>query len=189
MPRRKPGTIDWPKSLSRVLVLDDLENGIISLDESDSAKDLYDQLYQHTPEFILEKVGYAQFRDRLKDHRAQVAKRHEAAQWEMSALAHDRQLFPVRSHNDRGEKKFYLTPAYGLLAQDIADKKHQTMPPSQLRASRPEYTEFGIEIFDGRIRQAVRRERMVNWRNDKRAAIEEKRQSRREQLDGMQTDG
>ena len=43
MPRgqRNPETIDWAKSLSKQLVLDNLENHVISLDESDTAEDLY----------------------------------------------------------------------------------------------------------------------------------------------------
>lgn len=165
------------------MVLDDLENGVISLDNSDSAHDLYHNMYKHTAEFIVERVEYEQFRDRLRDHRAQVGRRHEAAQWEMAALAHDRQLFPIRTHNDRGEKKFYLSTAGALLAEDVKQEKHKTMKPSELRASRPEYAEFPLKIFDGRIRQAIRRERMVNWRSDKREELEKEQRQRREKFD------
>ena len=185
MPRgqRNPGTIDWSKSLSRKLVLDDLEEGIISLDETDTAEDLYEFVYKDTPEFIMENVGFQQFKNRLKDHRSQVSKRHEAAQMEIAALEHDLDLFPIRTHNDRGEKKFYLTEAYKKLAEDISEKKHETMTPSELKASRPEYAEWPLKIFDGRIRQAIRRARMVNWRNDKREAKEKKRREKREKLE------
>jgi len=182
MPRRNPGTIDWTKSLSRQMVLDDLENGVVSVDETDSAEDLYYLFYVHTDEFKREKVLFRQFRDCLRDHREQVKKRQEASQWEMAAFAHDNAIFPTRTHNDRGEKKFYLTPAYRLLAKDVGNKLHQLMTPSQLKASRPEYEEFSNKVFDGRIRQAIRRERMVNWRNDKREADEKKLNKRRQEL-------
>ena len=183
MPRRNPGTIDWSKSLSRQLVLGDLENGVISLDETDSAEELYYLHYIHTNEFQLEKVLFPQFKEHLKDHQVQVKKRQEAVQWEMAALAHDKALFPTRTHNDRGEKKFYLTEAYPLLAQDILEKKHEIMTPSELKASRDEYREFSLPIFDGHIWQAIRRQRMVNWRNDKREAKEQERQNHRAVLE------
>lgn len=57
------------------------------------------------------------------------------------------------------------------------------MTPSELKASRPEYAEWPLKIFDGRIRQAIRRARMVNWRNDKREAKEKKRREKREKLE------
>ena len=155
MPKRNPGTINWAKSLSRQVVLDDLENGVISLDETDTAEELYHFVYKHTQEFMLEKVLFPQFKKRLEDHRAQVKKRHKASQWESAALAHDKELFPTRTHNDRGEKKFYLTEAYNLLAQDVQEKKYLLMTPSELKASRPEYGEFTLGVFDGRIRHAI----------------------------------
>ena len=61
------------------------------------------------------------------------------------------------------------------------------MKPSELKASRPEYGEF-TDIFDGRLRQAIRHERMVNWRNDKREKMEQKRMECREHLVAMQMD-
>ena len=178
--KEKPETIDWAKSESKQIVLDDLEAGVISLDNTDTAHDLYYGMYQFSPEFIKENVPYAQFRARLNDHRKQLTKRNEMVSWQAAALAHDRNLYPQRTHNSRGEKVFYLTPAYKQLAQDVADKMHLSMKPSELREFRRElYGEFSLKIFDQRIRQAVRRERMVNYLNDKREAEQKERRERR----------
>lgn len=182
MANRNPETIDWGKSESKQIVLDDLEARVISLDNTDSAEDLYYGMYCNTPEFITEKVGFKQFRDRLRDHRKQVKVKLEAPGWETAALAHDRLLFPKKTHNQRGEKIFYLSEAYPLLIQDVVAKKHLQMKPSQLKASRPEYGDFSLAIFDQRIRQAVRKERLINWMEDKRNAEIQERKERRRNL-------
>lgn len=177
-PKRNPETIDWRNSESKRIVMDDLRAGLISLDESDTAEELFYGLYQFTAEFTSEQVGFEQFKARLKDHREALQKKTDASCWESIALAHDRSLFPKKTHNSRGEKIFYWSRAMALLKQDVAEKKHLTMTPTELRASRPvEYGEFTLPIFDGRIRQAVRRERLINWKSDQR---EEKTQGRKE---------
>lgn len=184
MPRgqRNPNTIDWTNSESKAIVLDDLESGSISIDNSDTAEDLYYGMYQFTPEFITEGVKFEQFKARLRDHRKQVKDRMERSSWEMAALAHDRLMQPKKTHNIRGEKVFYLTPAYRLLAMDVAANKHQIMTPSELKLSRPEYAEWNLKLFDQRIRQAIRRKRFVNYLNDKREDKESERKGRRRTL-------
>ena len=175
--QRNPGTIDWRNSESKQIVLDDLEVGVISLDESDSAEDLFYGMYQFTPEFIAERVTFGQFRDRLKDHRDQLKHKFESPSWEEAALEHDRLLHPKKMYNQRGEKIFYWSEAMALLKQDVAEKKHLAMTPSQLHQSRPEYGQFKLAIFDQRIQQAICKERLINWMNDKR---EEEIQIRKE---------
>lgn len=183
--RRNPGTIDWPNSESRAIILDDLENGIISLDGTDTAEELFYGMYQFTPEFIAEKVLFKQFRDRLKDHRAQITRRRESEAWEASALAHDRQMRPIKTHNARGEKVFYWTEAADLLKKDVAQlmSKNIKFTASQIQAVRPSYYgEFKLAFFDRRVRQAVRRQRYINYLNDKRLEEEKVRRERRKDL-------
>lgn len=180
--QRRPGTIDWVKSESKQIVLDDLEAGLVSLDDTDTAEDLYYGMYQYTPEFIAENVQFQQFKARLQDHRKQIRPQIEAPQFEMAALAHDRLLTPKRTHNSRGEKIFYLTQANSFLEQDIRDNKHRRMTPSELKATRQEYAEWPLRIFDGRIRQMIRRQRFINYLNDKREEEKLARQLRRMNL-------
>ena len=56
------------------------------------------------------------------------------------------------------------------------------MTPSQLRASRPQYQEFPLRIFDGRVRQAIRKHRFINWMNDKREEVLAERKAYRKEL-------
>ena len=183
MPKRSPGTIDWLRSESKQIVLDDLEEGVISLDETDTAEALFYGMYQYTPEFIAEQVKFEQFKDRLAGHRKQLKHKIESPAWEMAALAHDRLKCPQKTHNEKGEKIFYWTEAMELLKQDIDDGKHLTMTPTQLQATRPnEYGEFPLKIFDRRIRQAIRKKRLINWKNDKREDYAKERKERRQKL-------
>ena len=54
----KSKTIDWKNSESKQIVIDDLEAGVVSMDESDTAEDLFYGMCQFTPEFIAEKVPF-----------------------------------------------------------------------------------------------------------------------------------
>ena len=180
MPRgvRSPGTIDWAKSESRQILLDDLEAGVISLDESDTAHELFYGMYQHTPEFIAEEVGFEQFKKRLKSHCKQVKCAKEAPVWQYAALQHDRNIFEKKTHNQRGKKIFYWSDAWPLLIQDVAAKRHITMKPKELKTTRREYDNFSLKIFNWKVRQVVRGERLINWKNDKREADIEEQKAR-----------
>ena len=182
MPRSKrPDFIDWEHSESKQIVMDDLETGFLSLDEErHPAEDVW-PFYAGTSEFIAEKVVFDQFELRLKDHRKQVRRKIEKPPWHMAALAHDRDICPVETHNHRGEIKFYLLNAYPLLAQDIKDEKHKQMSTLDLKMSRPEYNYPGLTLqkFGRRVKQAIRKQRMINWMEDKRAEKAMKRAKRR----------
>lgn len=162
--------------------MDDLEARVISLDDTDTAEELYEGMYKHTPEFIAEQVTLEQFKLRLKNHRVQLQQKLTTPSWEMAALAHDRAIFPQKTHNEKGEKIFYLTEAMNLLKEDIEQGLHLTMTPSQLKAKRTEYDEFSLEVFDRRVRQAIRKKRLINWMNDQWEEKEKARKERRKKL-------
>ena len=65
--------------------------------------------------------------------------------------------------NHRGELVFARHPAQKLLHQDIEEKKHKKMTPSQLHASLPEYKAFKLNVFTQRISQEVRQIKFVNY--------------------------
>ena len=69
------------------------------------------------------------------------------------------------------------------LREDVDAGLHVTMKPSELQATRPDvYGEWDLKLFDQRLRQAIRKKRMVNWMNDKREATDEERKERRRNL-------
>ncbi len=75
------------------------------------------------------------------------------------ALAHDRKIYPERTHNDRGERLWHNSPARLLLREDLAAGKYEKGKPQKLRESREEYQEF-----DKRIHQEIQTEK---WHNSK----------------------
>ena len=78
---------------------------------------------------------------------------------------------------------FYWTNAMKKLKEDVDADLHLTMTPSQLRMTRPdEYGAFPLKVFDQRLRQAIRKKRLVNWKNDKRDEVINRRKECRREL-------
>ena len=177
-----PDWIDWRTSQAKEIILEDLEEGILSLDENEvSAEDAW-EVYRHLPEFVAPGVVFSQFKERLKDHRKQVMKRRNQSEREIQALAHDRQLYPRQTHNHRGEPVFDLSIAKQFLKEDVRNNKHTTMTPSELQKTRPEYMTFKPNKFKHRIYQEVRRQKFIFYLELKRAKKQQKQREQREQL-------
>ena len=167
MPRiRRVGWIDWTKSDAKQVIMNDLQNGILSIDAAEVSAEAAWDVYTDTAEFS--DVLFEQFKERLRDHRRKVRGDMLRATSETEALAHDRGLFPRQTENNRGEIVFDLSPAKELLRADVAEGKHNRMTPSQLQHSRVEYHPFDSKKFKHRIYQEVRRVKFLNYLNQKR---------------------
>jgi hypothetical protein len=168
MPRsKKAGWIEWKGCKARWIILEDLEKGILSLEENEVSTMEAWGVYSALPEF--EGVAFSQFKERLFDHRKQVKKRKNQSDREMQAFLHDRQLHPRQTHNHRGELVFELSVAKKLLEEDVRDKRHTTMVPSELQRTRQEYMSFKPNKFKHRIYQEVRRQKFIFYLELKRA--------------------
>jgi len=164
-----PDWIDWRNSEARQIILEDLEEGILPLDANEVSAERAWDFYRHLPEFVGPGVVFSQFKERLKDHRKQVKRRQDQSRRESQALAHDRQLYPRQMHNHRGEPVFDLSNAKQLLHDDVKDKKHLSMTPSELQRTRREYMIFKPNKFKHRIYQEVRRQKFIFYLELKRA--------------------
>lgn len=177
--RRRKGFIAWATSESKQILVEDLEAGLISLDESVHSTEYVWNIYKETPEFKSEKVLFDQFKDRLKDHRKQVQIKDNAHEVEAAALAHDRLITAKPTLNERGEVIFYLTEGHALLKEDVANKMHETLGIAGLYNSKEQYQIIPLVKFKDRVYQAIRREKFINWLEYKRMKKEEKRINRR----------
>jgi hypothetical protein len=165
--------IEWRNSAAKLIIFMDLEEGGLPVDENKmSAQKAWDLVYKHIREF--EKVPFAQFKARLKDHRAKVQTEMNRAWADELAFAHDRRLHPRQTHNRRGELVFDMTPAKELLREDIKNKKHESMTRLSLQASRQEYHPFKAKHFKERISQEVRYQKFLNYLQIKREEDEKK---------------
>jgi hypothetical protein len=72
-------------------------------------------------------------------------------------------LHPRRTTNGRGEFVFDVHPAKLLLRDDVVNKRHVGLRPSQLWSARDEYQEFDIPIFKQHIYHEIRRTKFINW--------------------------
>ena len=146
--------VNWITSSAREIIIDDLYAGILSLDEEDlSAEDAWETCYSQLYEF--QSVPFEQFKAQLKDHREQVKLKWVRSKADKTALEHDRQLYPRKSHNSRGELVFDLSPAKPLLQEDIKNKAHEGKTPREFQLTRPEYLMFKPKIFKERIYQEI----------------------------------
>ena len=158
MPRStNPAFIDWAKSRSKKIVMDDLENDVLPLDETLVPASVAWEHYKLLPEFIQEGVVYEQFEPALKRHRNAVKKRKRHFAEQLSALEHDTQFMYRDAHNRRGRKIFYGTQAHTLLKQDVKNGLHVSMGVEGLYYSRDEYCEedddWDVAFFRRRVRQ------------------------------------
>jgi hypothetical protein len=156
----------WLNSAARLILLDDLEEGILSLDPKDEPAKMAWEFYKDLPEFEL--VEYNQFRDRLRDHRKQVGDRKKQSAFEEEAFQHDRLLHPRSKHNSRGAPVFDLSDAKELLRADIKEGRHDGMKPQEFRETRQEYKSFSKKIFKERIYQEIRRNKYITYLEMKR---------------------
>ena len=146
------------------MIIDDLESGALPLDKGKmSAQDAWDVLYKDLPEF--KEVPFEKFQDRLRDHRKQVKKLRVHSEMEYAAFLHDRQLYPRKEKNSKGEPVFDMSDAKELLRNDIKSGMHHLMSPAHIYKIREEYQLFAATKFKERIYQGVCRTKFINWMN------------------------
>lgn len=165
---RDPTYIDWRRSEARIVLLDDLQRNVLPLDENVmSAEEAWVVYSEH--EAFKGLVEFRQFKVQLKAHRMQVGKKVPDLAVQLEALKHDRQLHPRASHNNRGEPIFDMSDAKELLQNDVKQKKHIGITPSQFRETRDEYKQFPSEIIKERIYQEIRRQKFIYYMSWKQA--------------------
>jgi hypothetical protein len=150
-------SINWLKSAAKLIIISDIKEGV--LPSHLTAQEAWESCYMHIGAF--RNVPYNQFRDRLRDHRRQNQKDTVRAAEEEIALEHDRRLFPRETHNLRGEPVFDMSYAKLLLREDVHNKIHLTMNPSDFHNSRPKYILFKSGIFRDRLHQEIRRKKFL----------------------------
>jgi hemin uptake protein HemP len=155
--KKKDELVKWITCSARQVILDDIRRG--ALLDGVSAEAAF-KFYKRMPEF--EGVGFDQFKARLADHRKQVTKQWLLNAEEEKAFKHDMKLYRnSRTRNKQGKLIFDASPAKLLLREDVKDKKHEGVSPSQFQATRPEYKLFDGKTFRHRVYQEIRRQKFI----------------------------
>ena len=126
-------------------------------------------IYRTFAEFA--NIPFDVFQAKLPDLQAETQQKFTISFIEEQALVHDRNLHPRAMHNHRGEPVFDLVAdAKRLLREDVKNGVHNSMTPSQMQRTRPEYHQFEAVIFKFRIYQEIRRQKFVHYLQLKRDA-------------------
>ena len=162
-PNEEEGNIDWRRSKAKLILLEDLENGVLPIDNSIvTAEVAWQTHYIYLPEFVT--VGFDQFKKRLADHRKQVGSRKKHLDKQMAGLHRDKQLHPPATHNKRGELNFWLSPAAPKLAEDVKNELHIELGVEGLFHHRAEYFDWwDFPVFKRRVKQQIARERFTYY--------------------------
>ena len=136
----------------------------------------WDICYKHLDEFS--NAPFKQFKERLADHRDRLIDQLDKMEEEEEAMVRDRQRFPKKTHNHRGEPAFCYSPAMQLLRQDVIDGVHKRMTIKHLQASRIECTPFKPKKFKERIYQEIRCQKFIYHLELKRTLKEKERRSK-----------
>ena len=146
---------------------DDLESGRLSIDnDEEPPSEVWNEIYCRLEEF--EDVPYWQFEENVIKLRKAHDELCKKSLQEDLILADDLAKNPTKTHNARGELKFYLTRAKELLRSDVEKKNHVGLTASQFQETRGEYHPFEKRKFRERIRQEIRFQKYCNYLEDKR---------------------
>jgi len=160
----KPGWIDWRSSQASKVVKNAVYSGKLNGMTAEEAWGVF----QHDRVVQEDKVIFDQFKVRLKGYIKTFQVEQKRSLEESEALAHDRALYARKTHNQRGELVFDLSPAKELLRQDISAAKHVSMSAANLQKTRAEYMKFRTDIFRRRVKQEVMRQKYVAHLNRNR---------------------
>lgn len=169
----KKGYIPWNHSQPQAILLHDVRLG--NLQPEKSAEEAWEEVYSKIVEF--KHVPFQQFKEKLFDYREKLKEDDAVVAVAYAAYMHDRRYYQ-RTHKSNGRPIFRLSPAQPLLVDDIKNKRHVGMLPSEFHRTRPEYLEFELDEFRPRIYQEQRLIKMENWMNHKRLGKEAEKQKK-----------
>ena len=167
--KEKDAWVKWKEHPAREIFNIDIEQGgwLYGKDDED-ARDVYEIYKEREPE-AFKDVPFDQFKENFDTTMKKAAKRRARSAEELEFMRHDRILHPRQTHNQRGEPVFDMDEeAKQQLREDIENKVHKGMKPSELHALRPVYQRYELHIFRPRIYQEIRRKKFINYLNKKR---------------------
>lgn len=159
--------VDWINHAAREILMEDLEPGGWLYDLDEEARVVFDTYKARAEEF--QDVPFDQFEVRYKEATKKAATRRARSAEEEVWLIRDRLLHPRQSYNHRGEPVFDMDiPAKEQLREDVKNKLHKRMTPSELWEYRDVYAKYKLDKFRPRIYQEIRRGKMLNWLDKQR---------------------
>jgi hypothetical protein len=172
---KNPLYIDWANSEARTIIVQDLKDGILSLDYRVTSVQQAWEYYSTLPEFCI--VCYMQFREKLSAHRRALIKAGDRQRLEEAAVERDRRLRPVQKYNAKGVLRYDLSATRLLLREDVKNGRHNLMTAAALKSSRPEYDEYSMRGFREHVTQEVKYQKFGNYLSNKRKKDEQEKRA------------
>ena len=119
----------------------------------------YTEVFKNDPDFKDFPHDKDIYDGRLGRLRHAINQKQHWADMDAVALIKDRQVYPVRTHNAKGEINWKGSEADFWLKKDMEKKKHRKMKPEALRATRPCCQLFSKKRFSKRIDQLLEDEK------------------------------
>ena len=159
--------IKWIDSEAKAILEYDLVEGFLSMDEVKcTAEFAWSTYYRYLPQF--KKVPFQQFEDMLKAHRNTIRFKWGRAFRDQDAYMQYRCNHPTQIRNQRGELNFDVSSARNMLREDVRNKFHEGITPTEFQRTRPEYGGFKTKKFKEHIYQEVRRQKFIFYLQQKR---------------------
>ena len=147
--KKKDPEKKWITCTTKKILFEDIVSGFIP-DEMH-----WEEAYDRREEYKVTTKRL--FKGRLDRLRADIRKKQAFAASDSAALANDRLLHPVPTHNHRGEPRWEGSEAQRLLRQDIDLGNHLDLMPRDLFMSEPDYYDnYPLEVFRKHIEQEVK---------------------------------
>lgn len=172
---------EWRKSAARDYLFESVLDGTIpGKDSKIGPREVFEKYCKDRPEFK-DFLDYSEFPGRLRAARRRAAKKTDRATEDAEFFAHDRKIFPERTHDLKGEPKWQGSRAQELLQKDINEElkkpEEQRTKPRFLHASRDEYEEYALENFRKRIYQEIKAAKRLAYMEVKAAEKAEKKKN------------
>lgn len=149
----------WAKEILRLAIA----NGDIT------EKHSYNEIHMWHPE--IEATERSKLPGRIRGLREQVKEDAEAAKSDSIDLAHDRKLYPIPTHNYRGEERWEGSLAQRTLKQQIAEEVHKSMQPAEF-ASQDVFKNYPEDIIRQHIYLEIKFQKYCLYRNEKKKSKE-----------------
>lgn len=152
----------WRKSDAKRLLAQDIINGDIDGDME------WEDVFSWRPEFA--STSRRLFKSRFASLLTQISSARVRSITDKAALEHDRKLFPIKTHNHRGEPRWDGSAAQSWLRVDVENGEHKRVAPRILHESREAYKVYPLKVFREHVHQEVRFQKFCTWRNETKKA-------------------
>lgn len=154
-PSKKPGQVDWRNLSCGDVILNDLKKDFLPLTEEELLAEMAWEHYKNLSEFVKPGVVFEQFKERLANHRKQVAKWIQRVTLDAAAVEQAKAKHPYPTHNHRGRRNFHLSFAEDILRQDVQAKCHEGMSLLEFQRTWTKYGLFTKDHFKDLVKQTI----------------------------------